>query len=81
MMGTSTISCHQPLRLVSCSLLVAAAIDGNNVASEIKPLKMELNSDVATLAKITNKKNHQYSERDALPLKSAYLVKHVLTDS
>ena len=37
--------------------------------------------EAAKLTKAKNSMNHQYSERDALPLKSAYLPKHTLIDS
>lgn len=79
--GTKAISCHQPLRFVSCNLLVAAANAGSRVPTEKRPLRIGLIIEVARLAKSKNSMNHQYSEPDALPLKSAYLAKHTLIDS
>lgn len=79
--GTKAISCHHPLRFVSCSLLVAADNAGSSVPREKRPLRSGLIIEVAKLTKAKNSMNHQYSERDALPLKSAYLPKHTLIDS
>jgi hypothetical protein len=66
---------------VSCSLLVAAAQDGSSVASENSPLNIELIMDAPALANTMNSMNHQYSGRDALPVKSAYFSKHTLIAS
>ena len=79
--GTKAISCHHPLRFVSCNLLVAAANAGSRVPIEKRPLRIGLIIEMAKLAKTKNSMNHQYSEREALPLKSAYLPKHTLIDS
>ncbi len=79
--GIRLISCHHPLRLVSCSLRVAAAMIGNKVPSENRMLT-KCAIDAATRPPTKqNNANHQYSERVALPLKSAYFEKQTLIDS
>ena len=81
MIGIRLISCHHPLRFVSCSLRVAAAMIGNIVPSEKRMLTVGEIAWAAIPPRKQNKANHQYSERDALPLKSAYFEKQTLIES
>ena len=80
MQGMAPISNHQPLRPVSCSLLTWADVSGKISArvpiqnsgphSAAGVLKMIMSAKVVIISKIhTNRKNHQYSEREALPEK------------
>ena len=75
------MSCHQPLRFVSCSLRVAAEIAGVNVMSEKIPLSRWLTGTSAKPPTTMNRTNHQYSEREASPWKSKYFAKQVWIDS
>ena len=76
-------NCNQPLRLVSCKRRAPTAKCGNMVARENKPPSMPEWFTIFSAADAKNKNstNHQYSERLARPLKSAYLLKQVLIDS
>lgn len=51
------------------------------MASENSPLSDWETMDAAALANRKNKANHQYSERVAVPLKSAYFDKQVVIAS
>lgn len=79
--GTKQTSCHHPLRPVSWSLRVAAAIDGSSIPSENRPLSMLLIIDAAADTRTMKRANHQYSERLAFPVKSAYLERQIWIDS
>ena len=59
----------------------AAAQVGSSVPSENKPLSTGEIMDAPALTKNVNKMNHQYSERLAVPEKSAYLEKQTWMDS
>jgi len=79
--GTSDRSCHQPLRLVSCSRLAPTAISGRSVTSENNAQTLKEISDATALPSTTARKNHQYSVRVARPLNSAYFARHAFTAS
>ncbi|MNH48105.1 hypothetical protein D3C79_1116960 [compost metagenome] len=66
---------------MSCNLRVAAEMDGSKVAKAKMPPRTSLIDERPRLTRIMNSTNHQYSERLARPLKSAYLLKHTCTDS
>ena len=55
--------------------------EGNKVPRRKMVLTRSLTKDVATPTRTMNRKNHQYSDRDARPLKSAYLERQTRTDS
>ncbi len=82
MQGMSPISNHQPLRPVSCNLLTASPRPGRRRGRETRyptqgmedgsmgSYPIAMSTGVATMDRIPlNKKNHQYSEREALPEK------------
>ena len=72
--GTKQISCHQPLRPMSCRRRAVTAIMGTrNTMLEIP--------QVTIPTRFTNSMNHQYSERRARPSKLANLLKHTLIAS
>ena len=79
--GASARSCHQPLRFVSCSLLVPAASIGSKVASANNEQTLGEMVHAAALPSTTARKNHQYSVRVARPLKLAYLARQAFTAS
>ena len=61
---------------MSCRRLTCTARDGSRITSRrIHPITGMKDSPNPRST------NHQYSDRDALPLKSMYLLKHVLIDS
>ena len=79
--GNNHSNCHQPLREVSCSRRVPTASEGSSTSSEYSDPRCWCTSDRTKLATKLNSANHQYSERDARPAKSAYREKHCFTDS
>jgi hypothetical protein len=79
--GISPSSSNHPLRFVSCSLRAPTARQGKRVPRLKRIDTVSLITVAAIEAKTTNRVHHQYSDRDARPLKSAYLEKHVLIDS
>src|SRR3954451_3310784 len=85
--GTRTKSCNQPLRPVSRNLRVPAASKGRSVARkntaprERAGSEVGVATDAATPARVRKRANHQYSDLDAVPLKSEYLVKQTRIDS
>ena len=84
--GTNNRS-HHAGRLVSCRRRTVTAREGSRITrAKIHSKKVRKNATIATIDNATetikeNRKNHQYSDRDALPLKSMYFWKHVLIDS
>ena len=90
-MNPSQSNCHHPDLFMSCSRLAPTAKLGNSkpratkvviipVESGSVPSKILSAIDPTVPIKKLNKKNHQYSDLEALPLKSAYFFKHVSTD-
>lgn len=71
---------HHPVRLVSCNRLAVTAKEGNKRANPMMiPRKGIQKVTIRTMKE--NRKNHQYSGREALPLKSMYFWKQVLMES
>ena len=73
--GTKSRS-HQAERSISWSRRTCTAKEGRSRIN----LKIHPITGMNTIATVNNT-NHQYSDRDALPLKLMYLLKHVLIDS
>ena len=84
-------NCHQPVLSVSCNLLAATANEGNKRTTvKIQPIGPVTSTEKPNIItsimaamippKIPNKKNHQNSDRDALPEKTAYLLKQVFIE-
>jgi len=71
----------QPSELMKIALILALARYFHCLPSENSPLSKGLMTDRARLTTTTNRKNHQYSGREAVPLKSAYLEKQTLMES
>ncbi len=68
-----------PLGVVKSS--AGGCMDGSSVASVKRALSLGLITDAAALTRRVKRTNHQYSERDARPLKSAYFAKQIFMDS
>lgn len=81
MMGIKPISCHQPLRPISCSLLDVTAIDGRKTAREIIDARVSLTICENAESRNVNNTHHQNSDRAARPLNSVYFFKQMPIDS
>src|SRR5690606_16710712 len=79
--GTKPISCHHPLRSISCKRRADTAMFGNNNTNDSSCAKRSLNMPNTKAASTLNSIHHQNSERAARPLKSAYFLKQVRIDS
>ena len=84
-------NCHQPDLFMSCSLLAATDIEGTIKATENIKLIGPFSSngypkiitsiiDAMIPPRIPNKTKNQNSDLDALPEKTANLLKHVLIE-
>lgn len=78
-MIVKAISCHHPLRPVSCNLRAPTAKPGNKNMRSAKWSSVRVRSSrLATTEMIAVKRvNHQNSGRDALPSNVKYLCKQV----
>jgi hypothetical protein len=75
--GIKPISCHHPLRPMSCSLLDVTAIDGKKTAREHIDPSFWLNTCEPIDRRNVNNIHHQNSDREARPLNSAYFLKQI----
>jgi hypothetical protein len=84
--GMNVIHHHHPDIPASCNLRTAAASSGTHNAMSERTMKIRVrivavSTKTPRSTRTANKKNHQYSLREARPLKSTYLRKQVETDS